>query len=563
MSISRMDWDVIDSRIRRNLTDKLSDTKVSIAFLKCVLEHYFPSLFDEIDEAITDGPNDRGIDAIHIVESEEAAEVFIFQSKYRISYKTTNKTINENEVLKVKHFLEELFHKSSGLSETPNFRLKEAITRIWGLHKEGKICRYRIVFCTNGLGLSHSAEEIMKSLLRDYTPVSYEFYGPDSFVRDLSSAGKIHEIGQLQVVGKEILERTDGDVRGVVASVDARSFIQLISVGEGMSIKRHLFDDNLRVFLGSQGGYNPSIIATASSPDSYLFWYLNNGITITCKSFSYNKGHVNPTLRLENFQIVNGAQTSHSLIEAYRQSPNEFENVVVMVRVYATEREDIAERVAVTTNSQAKILRRDLRANHPTLKKLELALKERGFYFERKRNMHSIKPLPKRIDALKLGQIVLSYYLLEPDKAKSESDSIFDSRFNSVFHEKYDVDELLKIFHIYQLIEQHRDRYNNEFGTSPESDDNRRYLIYGHWFALYACRLILIKRGNPTPPTGNKADELVSEAISLIATACEQQKAVAHYQMFRSPRTRDKIMSELNGKQGNFFDLLIESTGNG
>ncbi|WP_252869919.1 AIPR family protein [Brucella pituitosa] len=103
------------------------------------------------------------------------------------------------------------------------------------------------------------------------------------------------------------------------------------------------------------------------------------------------KGHSNPVIKIEDFQIVNGAQTSHSLLEAYNRSPDAFENIVIMVRVYATARGDIAERVAVATNSQARIQARDLRANHPILKKLEIAFLNQGYYFERKRNMHADK----------------------------------------------------------------------------------------------------------------------------------------------------------------------------
>ena len=188
--------------------------------------------------------------------------------------------------------------------------------------------------------------------------------------------------------------------------------MDLIGTADGKSIKRHLFDENLRIFLGANGGYNGNIIETATSHDSHLFWYLNNGITITCKQYAFNKGHSNPKIRIEDFQIVNGAQTSHSLLEAYKRAPEAFENVVLMVRIYATNREDITERVAVATNSQARIQSRDLRANHPALKKLELGLHDQGYFFERKRNMHADRDPKKRIDALKLGQILLSFQLM-------------------------------------------------------------------------------------------------------------------------------------------------------
>jgi hypothetical protein len=63
----------------------------------------------------------------------------------------------------------------------------------------------------------------------------------------------------------------------------------------------------------------------------------------------------------------------------------------------------------------------------------------------------------------------------------------------------------------------------------------------------------------PQLPTGKDAEALVEEAIKIVALACSQHKAVAHYQMFRSPRTKDKILAEIVGKQMDLFDLLIRA----
>jgi hypothetical protein len=360
----------------------------------------------------------------------------------------------------------------------------------------------------------------------------------------------------LQVIGKEIFERADGDVRGLVASVDANSFIDLIKTADGKGVKRHIFDDNLRVFLGANAGYNGGIIQTATSDDAYLFWYLNNGITITCRNFTYNKGHSNPKIYIEDFQIVNGAQTSHSLVEATLKRPQCLEEVVLTVRVYATERADIAERVAVATNSQARILGRDLRANAEVMKKLEAALLDYGLYFERKRNQHADRDLAARIDALKLGQIILSYYLCEPDKAKTESDSIFDTKFRQVFTEGMDIRELVNLIKLYAKIEWLRDDFSSRIAPHFEDSGDYQYLIYGHWFVLYACRLLLMRGANPIPE-GDEAGKLVEDAIGVVARACAQSKAVAHYQMFRSPRTREKIIAEVSGRQIDLFEKLM------
>lgn len=556
--ISKMDWDIIEARVVK-ACHRHQFQKKTVGFLSIVIDQIFPGHEDQLQEVITDGPDDRGVDAIHIVEGESSAEVFIFQSKYRESQAACSKTINDVEVLKVSLFLNELFDKAGALSASGNFRLQESVQRIWELHDKGKICRYRVIFCSNGSGFATSAQGIIDSVKASHPSVSFEFYSGHDVVHAMAIEGRNSEDGHLQVIGKEILERSDGDVRGVIASVDARSFVDLITAEDGETIKRHLFDDNLRVFLGAKGGYNQAIISTATSGDSYLFWYLNNGVTITCKSFSYNKGHANPKLVFKDFQIVNGAQTSHSLVEAARTNPDALSDVVVMVRMYATDRADIAARVAVATNSQARIQSRDLMSNHDILKKLELAFKEHGYFFERKKNMHFNKPEDKRIDALKLGQIILSYELREPDKAKTESDSIFDSRFHHIFDNVQSIEELIRLYQLYEIIEKMRDGYQDEFASSPESGREHQYLVYGHWFILFACKLLHVKSEKPQLPTGDDARALVEEAIRRVATACGQQKAVAHYQMFRSPRTKERILGEISAKQVDFFDLLAIS----
>ncbi len=550
MKITKIDWDIIDSHIEHE-KNAFSFDKKSTALLSVVLKQIFPDIQDELLECITDGPDDRGIDAIHIVEGDMVAEVYIFQSKYRESQATTAKTINETEVLKISSFLDDLFNKSASFANCNNLRLREAVNRIWDIHEKGILCQYKVVFCSNGGGYSDSARRISEVMCENHPQVEFEFYGSEDLIGGISAQGKIKESGQLSVIGKEILERADGDVRGVIASIDARSFIDLIKTRDSKHIKRHIFDDNLRVFLGAKGGYNPEIVTTATSNDSYLFWYLNNGITITCKKFSYNKGHMNPVIQIEDFQIVNGAQTSHSLFEAAKANPEAFSDVTLMVRIYATDRTDIAERVAVATNSQARIQSRDLKSNDKFLKKLEILFRQRGYFFERKKNMHSDKPDHMRIDALKLGQIIFSFYQREPDRAKTDSDSIFGSRYSSIFSEQYDIDELCNVFKIYQRIEKLRDENANKERKSPY-----QYLIYGHWFVLFACKVIIENTEKNIVPTGDAADELVDKAVALVSKSVGPSKSVAHYQMFRSPKTKERILSEYQYKQIDMFDTL-------
>src|SRR6218665_1712858 len=102
--LSKVDWDIIDARVRTTkAAHKL--TTASMALLWLALEQFFPEIDEQLLEIITDAPDDRGVDAIHIVENDAHAVVYIFQSKYRDTSATTDRTINDSEVLRISLFL--------------------------------------------------------------------------------------------------------------------------------------------------------------------------------------------------------------------------------------------------------------------------------------------------------------------------------------------------------------------------------------------------------------------------------------------------------------------------
>jgi hypothetical protein len=188
-AVSTVEWDIVEARVQA-ADARYSLAKPSLAFLYLVLEQYFPDRSTDYPEMIVEGGNDLGVDAIEILEREDRAEVLIFQSIHRTSLKSTDRTINDGEVLKIGSFLHALFEKESRLLTTGNLQLTEVVTRIWELHRRGVICRYRVIFCSNGKGLSTSAQAILKSTLQAMGNVTYEVYGPFEIMRDIGAAGR-------------------------------------------------------------------------------------------------------------------------------------------------------------------------------------------------------------------------------------------------------------------------------------------------------------------------------------------------------------------------------------
>jgi hypothetical protein len=147
---------------------------------------------------------------------------------------------------------------------------------------------------------------------------------------------------------------------------------------------KSLFNDNLRDFLGFDNPINQSIKKTLEDNKFNEFSLLNNGITVIADS-NIGKGN---TLVLENYQIVNGCQTSNVLFEC-RKIPN-IDTVLIPLKVVITKNENLRDEIILTTNSQSKFTDHQLFAITQFQKTLEDYYKSNqqidNLYYERRTN---------------------------------------------------------------------------------------------------------------------------------------------------------------------------------
>jgi hypothetical protein len=410
------------------------------------------------------------------------------------------------------------------------------------------MCQFRLILISNGLALCKDEKLRLEHFCHSLDSIILEEVDHSGVVRLLSEQAHRSETAQLKAVDEQIFDRSDGDIKGVIANIEVQSLLSALRDETTDSIKRHLFSDNIRVYLGDDGGYNKEIISSALADDNYLFWYLNNGITIVCDRVEYQKGTRGPVINLSGFQIVNGAQTCNALFNAHKLDGKKVANVLLLVKIFESHRRDISNRVAITTNSQARINLRDLHSNDEVQKKIEQILLNYHLYYERKKNQHIDKPASERIDALKLGQIILSYGLGEPDRAKTESDSIFGHRYSIIFSERHDGEELYRLIKLYDEIERRRDEFRLEQRRAMIDVEENRFLTYGHWHILFVVSLLADRDGVKIPALKD-IQKYVDEAQELVARIANEYKTVAHYDMFRSSRFRLRLLDEFDFTQ--------------
>ncbi|MGW3100215.1 AIPR family protein [Streptomyces sp. NPDC001102] len=125
-----------------------------------------------------------------------------------------------------------------------------------------------------------------------------------------------------------------------------------------------LFSKNIRQSLGLTR-INVGIERTLTDePEN--FWYFNNGITILCNRVEpFYPGRRHPdhpvVLKLTHATVVNGAQTVTSIHRAMKRTPETAAEADVSVRVIALgdDYAEYANRIAETTNTQNDVYRQD------------------------------------------------------------------------------------------------------------------------------------------------------------------------------------------------------------
>ncbi|OIO30481.1 MAG: hypothetical protein COS28_01265 [Nitrospirae bacterium CG02_land_8_20_14_3_00_44_33] len=185
---------------------------------------------------------------------------------------------------------------------------------------------------------------------------------------------------------RTILNSINNVEEASIGFIPFSEFRKLIMDEEQDKIKS-LFNDNLRDFLGLENTVNEGIKKTIEIGNFSEFSLLNNGITVVADT---NNGKGN-TLVLENYQIVNGCQTSNVLYEC--RNKEGIDNALIPLKVVITTDSNLRDSIILSTNSQSRITEEQLFALTEFQKLLEdfyLATKHiDNLYYERRTNQYA------------------------------------------------------------------------------------------------------------------------------------------------------------------------------
>ena len=385
--------------------------------------------FDELAaEAITDGPDDKKVDACYIdLDGRVAVVAQGYLSKHwGKAAAHANKASDLNTAMS--------WLLAARIEDVPSpIRTKATELRTAIAQKE--IDSVHLVYVHNCFQSDNVRQELavaakatkgyLQSLKADQIAVTFEELGLESIQDLFRSKDPGHEIlvtDELNVPGTVLQKEPGKEWKAVVLSVGG-DWIQDLYLKHG----NRLFSANFRDFLGMskrRGNINAGIRQTAASEPAN-FWVYNNGITALTHEITL-KGK---TIKIKGISIINGAQTSGSIGDC---EPAEARAARVLCRLVECAKPEIIQKIIRYNNTQNEIRPADTRSNDDRQRALRRAFAAYKITYIHRRT--EVRAPHDSLSAETVGPALCAFHGDSQTAARNRS-QIFDSdaTYNRVF----------------------------------------------------------------------------------------------------------------------------------
>lgn len=306
-------------------------------FLKWFLKNIESDLIsnDDLDDCLIGCKNDCGIDAYYYEEVDKTLRL------YQGKYKNSGGDLTDKEKLDGITLIEYLSNQKSKNRwvETRKDLLDQGL--VSNLEECEKIVFVYVTTCSEIKmnEFRNKLEEVIKESDLIQEVIVYSESGIERKLNNEVKPVIASFISQKGKYNKFDYETSDGKYKAYIMNISGDDLVKLS--------KQEYFNENIRFGIGNSK-INKNITNTVNN-DPELFWFFNNGITIICNEVKENA----QSFMLKGAQVVNGAQTIHSLSKA---SVEKRKSVSVLVKILELGNEnDILDNIVRYNNSQNKI----------------------------------------------------------------------------------------------------------------------------------------------------------------------------------------------------------------
>ncbi len=223
------------------------------------------------------------------------------------------------------------------------------------LHK-GKVDKVRLIIITDGKmprSLNVLESEKINDLLIEFSVIDIEYL----YKIRLSEFNNSKSVVNVKLPYLKVPFESE-DYQSYLAVVPGHL---LVNIYEQHGQK--LFEQNVRTFLQFKGGVNKGLRITIEKTPQLFFAY-NNGITATATKVDCDERDI---VQIENFQIVNGAQTTSAIYSAYKKYGLDVSLVSVQMKLSVLKNTDtenkFVSKISEYANTQNKVSKSDFFSN--------------------------------------------------------------------------------------------------------------------------------------------------------------------------------------------------------
>ena len=328
--------------IQDNIQDHAENSKSEVEkgnnFLQWVLTRVFEATEDDAADAIVDGANDLGIDAYLPVDFSDNT-IRLFQSKYGTSHSL-------EAIAKFKEDSKRLLGKDVTKMRP---ELAQLVTKIKEKNLKIKCC-----YVTN--------QRV------EYSDEFVEVLDIDKIIQKLWDRIKKPAAGKKSSIKLEKLLRYDNTILGVLKLRELTEFVS--------KNRDYVFESNIRQWMQFKTTVNKGLRETLQNNPGKFFFY-NNGITIVVSNFEELGDNI---IQLYAPQIVNGAQTSNSIVDHAKRTKNM--NGSMTVTIIKADDELEQNNITKYRNSQNSVRGKDLVSLMDFHKSIKSQLKNCGYFYE-------------------------------------------------------------------------------------------------------------------------------------------------------------------------------------
>lgn len=381
----------------------------------------------ETKDCITDGSNDKQIDAIFV--NHENSSVYIIQGKFYNSESVDAEPLREvlSSWVQIKNL--------DKLQEDANSRLRVKIQELSTAIDEDYDIYFELIITSELTEAAKKDLEVFQKELTENENLQANLIVIDNMTLksrydESLNKNRPYINYEFKLEEGKYMQLMVGDTKAVIAAISLKDCINISGIKDGS-----LFRKNVRQSLGTSNKVNKGIAQTIKK-DASNFFFLHNGITAICSQMELENG----ILTVKELNVVNGCQSLSTIFncsEAAKKSTNAY----IMFKFYEIVNPEQADKISTSTNSQSAVKARDLRSNDKSVlamkKAYELCYPDGYFITKRGESVDNMKYNESHIVNLTdLGKQLIAWHSQRPTISYSET-KIFDKYFDQLFRRNY------------------------------------------------------------------------------------------------------------------------------